>query len=60
MRSRVAMGVAAAVLLGTTALHAEDVKSGLQVGKPIPAFQVVKCGGAADDGVKTGAQLCYR
>jgi hypothetical protein len=40
--------------------HGADLKSGLQVGDSVGAFQVVKCGGAPKDGVKEGAQLCYR
>jgi hypothetical protein len=60
MRSRVAFGLAAAVLLGAVAVQAEELKSGLPVGKSVPAFQVVKCGGAPKDGVKEGQQLCYR
>jgi hypothetical protein len=38
----------------------EEVKSGLAVGKTIGAFDVTKCAGAEDDGVKIGASLCYR
>jgi hypothetical protein len=49
----------ALVLLGSAVLAAE-LKSGLQPGQPIPAFDVLKCAGAADDGVKVGTQLCYR
>ena len=60
MRSRVALGVAAVVLLSTAALHAAELKSGLQVGAKVPAFQVVKQSGAPKDGVKVGQQLCYR
>jgi len=60
MRSRVAFGLAATVLLGAVAVQAEELKSGLAVGKSVPAFDVVKCGGAPKDGVKEGQQLCYR
>ncbi len=59
MRSRIAFGLAA-VLLGAAMVQAEELKSGLQVGKGVPAFDVVKCGGAPKDGVKEGAQLCYK
>ncbi len=38
----------------------KEVKSGLEVGKSIGAFDVVKCAGALEDGVKVGDQLCYR
>jgi hypothetical protein len=54
------MGITAAMLLGAAACQADELKSGLPVGKSVPAFQVVKCGGAPDDGVKEGQQLCYR
>ncbi len=60
MRSRVALGVAAVVLLSTAAIHAAELKSGLQVGDSVPAFQVVKQGGAPNDKVKVGQKLCYR
>lgn len=52
----VAMGLLA---IGTSVLAAE-LKSGLQPGKVIGAFDVLKCSGADDDGVETGTQLCYR
>ena len=38
----------------------QEVKSGLAVGKTIGAFDVTKCAGTEDDGVKIGATLCYR
>jgi hypothetical protein len=60
MRSRVAFGLAATVLLGAVAVGADELKSGIPVGKSVPAFQVVKAGGAPKDGVKEGQQLCYR
>lgn len=70
MKSRVAMGLAAALLIGNlligAATRAEEeaaekaLESGIPVGKSVPAFQVVKAGGAPDDGVKVGQQLCYR
>ncbi len=60
MRLRVAWGITAAVLLGAWAGGAEELKSGIPVGKSVPAFQVEKCGGAPNDGVKVGDQLCYR
>jgi hypothetical protein len=37
-----------------------ELKSGVQPGDSIGAFDVVKCAGASDDGVDTGAKLCYR
>jgi hypothetical protein len=49
----------ALVACGALAI-AGDIKSGLEPGAPIGAFDVTKCSGAAEDGVKVGAQLCYR
>jgi hypothetical protein len=40
--------------------RAEDAKSGLATGEAIGPFDVVKCAGAEDDGVKIGSSLCYR
>jgi hypothetical protein len=37
---------------------AEDLKSGLEVGKSVPAYHVEKCAGG-EDGVKVGDKLCY-
>jgi hypothetical protein len=59
MRVLTSAGLAAVLLTAATAFSA-DLKSGLQVGDSVGAFQVVKCGGAPNDGVKEGAQLCYR
>lgn len=63
MKFRVAWALAAAVLCSAGSLRAEEEKaleSGIPVGKSVPAFQVVKAGGAPEDGVKVGQQLCYR
>jgi hypothetical protein len=57
--TRVALGLAAAVLVGAVAAEAEELKSGFKVGERLKPYQVVKCGGAPDDGVKEGQQLCY-
>jgi hypothetical protein len=38
---------------------ADELKSGLPVGKAVPAFDVVKCGGI-EDFAKVGDKLCYR
>ncbi len=57
MRLAVPLGVA---LLMATAAGADELKSGLQPGQSVPAFDVIKCGGAPNDGVKVGQQLCYR
>lgn len=51
-------GLAAALLAGVA--FADELKSGLQVGDDVGPFQVVKCGGAVDDGVEVGDELCYR
>ncbi len=60
MKAFTGFSLAVAMLFGATLLQAEEVKSGLAPGKFIGAFDVVKCSGAADDGVKVGQQLCYR
>lgn len=57
MRTMLAFAFAVAVLC--SAGSAEEVKSGLQAGQGIGAFQVVKVAGP-DDGVKVGTELCYR
>lgn len=51
---------ALAVLALTVQVQAEEVKSGLQPGKGIGAFNVTKCAGAEEDGVDVGQNLCYR
>jgi hypothetical protein len=51
---------AAALAVMVPLAVADDLKSGLQPGDSIGAFDVVKCSGASEDGVKVGAQLCYR
>lgn len=57
MRLAVPLGVA---MLVATAAYSDELRSGLQPGQHVPAFNVVKCGGAPDDGVKVGQTLCYR
>ncbi|MEC8343962.1 MAG: hypothetical protein VXZ63_02360, partial [Planctomycetota bacterium] len=47
-----------AALVGNA--QAEEVKSGLQVGKSIGTFYVTKTAGAKEDVVQVGANLCYR
>jgi len=49
-----------ALLLATQIVRADEIKSGPQPGDKIGAFDVVKCAGAADDGVDVGNKLCYR
>lgn len=60
MRAFTSIGLATVALTVAAAVGAETLKSGLQVGDSVGAFQVVKCGGAPNDGVKEGQQLCYR
>jgi len=59
--SRLFLGsVLTAALLAGVAIAAEPAASGLKQGDPIGAFYVTKVGGAPDDGVKSGQELCYR
>ncbi|MEC8555690.1 MAG: hypothetical protein VXZ82_11850 [Planctomycetota bacterium] len=58
--SRVLSFAAAAMMLLSSVAVAEDVKSGLNEGDRIGAFNVVKCAGAEDDKVAVGKELCYR
>jgi hypothetical protein len=55
-------GITALALLAAVqvARADEELKSGPQPGDRIGAFDVVKCAGAADDGVGVGDKLCYR
>jgi hypothetical protein len=55
-----AMLSALAVIAFTTQVPAEEIKSGLKTGESVPAFNVTKCSGAAEDGVAVGTELCYR
>jgi hypothetical protein len=50
----------AALALGASVAAAGDVKSGLEAGTKTGAFIVTKCAGADADGIKVGAELCYR
>ncbi|HVX61785.1 MAG TPA: hypothetical protein VHC19_14315 [Pirellulales bacterium] len=59
MRVLASFGAVAALLTGAATAGAADLKSGLQEGSFVGAFDVVKCAGA-DDGVREGRQLCYR
>lgn len=53
--------LAGAVLVaGISVAVAAELKSGKQPGDAIGAFDVVKCAGSEDDGVKLGSELCYR
>lgn len=60
MRILTSFGCLTALLGGLAVASAGDLKSGLQEGDSVGAFDVVKCAGATDDSVKIGAQLCYR
>jgi hypothetical protein len=60
MKFASALSVAIALVFCASFATAEDAKSGLPVGASIGAFDVVKVGGAVDDGVGVGTQLCYR
>ena len=59
MRTIAAIGAAAVLMASANFVSADAIESGIAVGKKVPAFQVVKVGGA-EDGVKVGQQLCYR
>jgi hypothetical protein len=48
------------LLMGATAVGAAELKSGLQPGDLVPAFDVEKCGGAVNDGRSVGDNFCYR
>ena len=60
MKSLISLSVALALAAGASLAIAAEIKSGLEPGAAIGAFDVLKCAGATDDGVKVGAQLCYR
>lgn len=60
MKFAACAGAFALAGLLTTSAVAGDLKSGLQAGDPVDAFDVTKLGGAVDDGVKDGQTLCYR
>ena len=59
MKKFAALVAAVAVSFGSYVM-AEEVKSGLAAGEKIPPFYVVKVGGAPNDGVEVGKELCYR
>lgn len=60
MKLKTLLALAVSAALCASLVAADKVKSGLEPGTGIPAFDVVKCAGAPDDGVKVGEQLCYR
>ena len=59
MRHVLSFAVALGLFVSSVAM-AEDIKSGLEKGERIGAFDVVKCAGAEDDKVAVGKRLCYR
>jgi len=60
MKALVTLGLAVMLLAGATVVGAADLKSGLQPGDLVGAFDVEKCGGAVNDGKEVGANFCYR
>ncbi len=60
MRLLVGSLVVGALVCMVSAVGAAELKSGLQAGDEVQPFNVVKCSGAIDDGVKLGEELCYR
>ena len=50
----------ALVLAGATAVLAAELKSGLQPGDLVGAFDIEKCGGAVNDGRRARDNFCYR
>lgn len=60
MKSLLSLAAAVALLVVGTTVNAEDVKSGLEVGKKVGPFYVTKCSTEPNDGVSTGQNLCYR
>ena len=54
-----ALTVCLTVALVASVAVAAELKSGLEPGKLIGPFDVVKCAGP-DDNVKVGSELCYR
>ena len=49
-----------AIVVFASVGNAADIKSGTQPGEGIEPFYVTKVAGANTDGVKVGAELCYR
>jgi len=60
MKALMSCSAAVALLAGVAIAGEKEPKSGLQVGDSVGAFDVVKYGGAEDDGVSVGQKLCYR
>ncbi len=60
MKAIVTLSLAAMVLAGVTAVKGAELKSGLQPGDLVGAFDVEKVGGAVNDGKENGSNFCYR
>ena len=60
MRLLTSCAVAVALAAGVSLAVAAELKSGVQKGDAINAFDVVKCAGSTEDGVDLGDKLCYR
>jgi hypothetical protein len=60
MRKIVCSIAVLALLAFVSAATAEEIKSGLESGERIGAFNVTKLAGADEDGVEVGKNLCYR
>src|SRR5438128_8480867 len=58
MRVLIPLGLALGLTSAT--VLAGELKSGLQPGDRVGAFEVEKCGGAVNDGQEVGANFCYR
>ncbi len=52
------LGAFAVMVVAATASHADDLSSGIPVGKRVGTYSTTKCAGV-DDGVKEGKSLCY-
>lgn len=59
MKRMMSLAIAVAMLF-TSAVSAEELKSGLKKGEGIGAFDVTKCAGEEADTVPLGKKLCYR
>jgi hypothetical protein len=60
MRNLTVVAMSMVLFASVSFVSAEEIKSGLQAGALIGAFDVTKLAGAEDDGVATGDNLCYR
>ena len=60
MKASITLGLAVALLAAFATVRAAELKSGLQPGDLVGAFDVEKCGGAVNDGKEVGSNFCYR